>query len=241
MTIDIIIPVWNIAGRGLERVGLMLESIERQTKQANKVILVDGSPKGEDTQKLFDVCKAVPVNLDFIHRPQSEFNKPRLLNHGAKASTAQILVGTDCDYIFSPDLLYSAARRWKAGRMILKTVEAAPKDFVNAKRVRSWDFPPALPAFPFGRWACGAFQFHAREWWQYCGGWDERMNGPGGMDHDYRDRFDRQPGQHLFWMESGRIIHQWHAANKLRSSDWQKKYKRNIDIANNDKTIIRNQ
>lgn len=230
--ITVIIPVHNL-DRGLERVYFSLYSIYVGGFTPH-VIVVDSS-----TDRYYNNLHNLIKGFDFvthIRRPNKEFNKPRLLNEGIKASNSDFIMCTDADYLFSHDF-FSTLNPTSAA-MITKRVIMLPKQVVSEQKIEDWDFVKGDVA-PGGRDANGGCQLASREWFEYCGGYDERMKGWCAMDNDMVLRAERF-GLRVHWHGPGEILHQYHRQEKLKKGDDIAQSKRNWNIRDHDKSIIRN-
>lgn len=233
MKVDAIFGIHNIANRGFERVVNLCQSL--QVPECGVIWIMDSS-KPFEYNRLHELLRDFE-NVRHIHIKSEVLNKPLLLNTGIEMSEAEWVMCTDCDYIFSPNLLKICEGVRSKDRLLLKEVRMLPKGFkVTNKKIKSWDFPKT----PFNRWgkiADGAMQYTSREWFLKVGGYDERMIGLCGMDNDLHARAKRD-GLEIRWIHRGDIYHQWHPVEtKLKTAN---QARRNWKIRDKDKTIKRN-
>ena len=230
--ITVIIPVFNIAKRGFQRLD---NSIYSLSKQNCDIIVSCGSWESEH-HKIKSICKK--YNVKYIHTPSKEFNKPILLNIGLKQVNTEYVMCTDVDYIFSFDFIELLEKNRNESIFICKKVlmlqnQDLSRGVIN--NVRYVNFYPNK----YGKLADGACQFAHIAWFEYCGGYDERMSGWAAMDNDMTKRA-KLYGLELYWLEEGTIYHQWHAVEKYRKARDMSKIKRNHKLLQNDQTIVRN-
>jgi hypothetical protein len=115
--------------------------------------------------------------------PQEIFSIPRTINYGIRRTTADIIVKTDVDIVFSVEIL----------RLIESYVEPARGMVGICANIRSADFAPKtdwnrVSKRHRGRGAC--FAMHRDDWFKLRG-YNERITGWGADDNDMWDRASR--------------------------------------------------
>lgn len=232
--IDIIIPVHNLARRGLSRVYYSCYSLLKQADYIDNIYVINSSKDVEffnldSLLKPLDKVKHIRLKLD-------TFNKPKLLNHGLRLGTSEYVLFTDADYIFKNDLLKTCKKLRSDKRILLKEVKMLPHINISTNLIDNWKFPPS-PFNSFGKIADGALQYAKREWFIKVGGYDERMALLCGMDNDMHARAVRD-GLEDKWVVDSEILHQFHRIEVGMKTHQQAK--KNWRLIDSDKSIIRN-
>jgi len=231
--LDIVMPVHNIAKRGLNRVYLSCISLLQQKQHFNYIWVINSSINIE-YNGLEQLIGKLP-QINHIQIKQKEFSKPALLNCGIKLSDSQWIFCTDADYLFRRDLLEVCARERDDSTLLLKHVKMLPKLNIDENRVEKWDFPQCK-FNRFGDLADGAMQYTTRDWFMKVGGYDERMVGLCGMDNDLHARAKRDKLD-IKWVHDSEILHMDHPIDvKMKTSN---QAVRNWKIRDKDKTIVR--
>lgn len=231
--IDVIIPVHNIAKRGLARVYNSVYSLLKQ--DVNQIFIINSSTDNE-----FNILNSLLKfkKVVHVHIPSEEFNKPKLLNYGLKLSSTDYIFMTDADYVFKSDLLKVCKKHRSPNRILLKEVKMLKNMNITKQVIDRWLFPLRIPFNDFGKIADGAMQYAKREWFLKVGGYDERMSGLCGMDNDMHARAVRD-GLEDYWVTESEILHQYHKVEKeLKQAN---SAKRNWRLIDSDKTIKRNE
>lgn len=231
--ITVIIPVFNIARRGYNRLKHSLYSL---SKQDCTVIVSCGSWDAE-YNRIKNIC--TDFNVMCIYTPMPKFNKPILLNRGITQVKDGYVMCTDVDYIFGKDFIECLKKNAKSDRFICKEVMMLPQQELSYKIIDAGKYKDPYPN-KYGRVADGACQFASLEWFKSCGGYDERMFGWCAMDNDMTKRADLR-GMEMMWMKESVIYHQWHTIEKYRKARDIHQSKLNHKILKNDNSIIRNQ
>lgn len=208
--IDIIIPVWNLKERGIDRVWNSVYSLSFQAEYINKIIIVDGS-----TPENFDFLakRLAPLQGLVIHQyyPLKEYNQPKLFNRGIAMSKAEYIMTTGADFLFSRDFLGWCMHYRDPDKLLHKEVKMLPKIHISKYRIEKWEFPDA-PYNQYGKRANGGCQYATSEFFKKVG-YDERLSGFGCMDNmlAYQAIIN---DMHIHWIAEGEILHQWHTVKR---------------------------
>lgn len=224
--IDVIIPVWNIRRRGLQRVYYSCLSL-LQTGDVNNILVIDGS-KSKEYNDLSELLKGLKVK--HIHYPLEVFNKPKLLNKGINESTTEYVLCTDCDYLFKSDLLKICKQKRSPYKMLHKEVMMLPNTNISPDRIKRWKFPKGRPN-RWGKLANGALQYTTREWF-LANPYPEEMEGWGAMDNIMAYKA-KATGLKIEWITESEILHQYHRVEKFENSMDGKRFNRNQKILSN--------
>lgn len=225
MTVDIIIPVYNIQKRGFNRVYFSIFSLMGQNY--NKIYVIDGS---EDKQynALNAIIKDLP-KVEHIPLQLDVFNKPKLLNRGIQTSKADYIFCTDCDYIFSKDLLEICEQYRSDKAMLHKEVLMLPNLNMTNQRIENWMFPKSYPN-TWGKLANGALQYATRDFF-IKNPYPEAMEGFGAMDN-IMAYMAKANGLNLLWLAGGQILHIHHRVEKFTKSWDHIRFTKNQKILN---------
>ena len=220
-SVTVILPIYNIRGRGFKRV---LNSVYSLQKQNCDIIIVDGS---EENQYLN--LKAILKNVTVRHLwvPMLEFNKPRLLNIGIKYSKTEYIFCSDADYIFSPGLIDICERERGEATLLHKKVKMLPAVNITTTRINNWRFP----ACKYNVWntlANGAMQYSTRKFFT-DNPYNDEMSGFGAMDN-LTTYVAFKNGFNIVWVEDGEILHQHHPIEKKMSGENMRKFERNQKV-----------
>ena len=213
--IDIIIPIHNLASRGLKRVVWSLYSLRKNSFNVGQVFIVNSSKPRE-----FDTLHKMLIEsgLSAIHIKYTApaLNKPRLYNYAISLSKSDFIMCTDADYLFKQDFFFAASKYWNDQTFIMKKVYMLPSScFPNAELIDSWQWPKT-EIFPWGDHACGACQLTTRQWF-LDNTYPENMEGLGAMDV-YQKLQAKRTGLKLHWLKESQILHQYHNPSKLKRS-----------------------
>jgi len=218
--IDIILSVWNISNRGYERVLNMLFSLSLQRSFFGKIFIIDG---GKEYASLNNSIKRYTFT-DHVRFPKDEFNKPMMINEGIRLSSADYCLVTDCDYIFSPDLLRLCSQYVDKDEIIFKEVFMLPRMKITEQNILKWNFP-RCKLNQWGHLANGAMQLACRNFF-LKNPYPEQMSGFGAMDN-IMAYMAKAEGLQIQWMKEGVILHQWHPIFKFRTKEDTWRFKRN--------------
>ncbi len=237
-SLTVILPVYQLAGRGLDRVDRSLYSIALNTV-VPAVIVMDGSRPDQ-----FAAVEAITSRYAFVQHvawPLQRLNLPVLFNRGIERAQTPYLFCTGADFLYRKDFFARLLEAMTPECFVTVPVQMLPRCEVTEAMVAAWSFPPTHPN-AFGEWADGLQCFH-RSWYERAGGYDERMAGWGGMDNDHHFRA-RRAGLRCRWLEGSEVLHIWHETEKASGPDREEKQRQsraNWRLRDTDKTIRRNQ
>lgn len=231
MPVSVVIPIHNIRNRRYNRVHNCLLSLELQKEHIGKVIIINSSEQSqiEEIKNFinFPFVKHVVVKAD-------TFNKPKLFQEALKYCDSEWVFLTDCDYIFSKDILQLA--KLKRGNNILhKKVYNLPNlNTIGKNKIMKWNFNKKK-IHEWGTLANGAMQYAKRSFFEevikdvpeYM-----QMNGWGAMDN-IMTYIAYNKGLDILWMEEGEILHQYHRVEKFRRTEDHKRFNKNQEILHN--------
>jgi FkbM family methyltransferase len=238
MNLTVILPIYQLAGRGLARVDRSLYSIARNSL-VPPVLVMDGSQPDQ-----FAAVEAITARYPFVQHvawPLQRFHMPVLFNRGIERAQTPYLFCTGADFVYRQDFFASLAAEMTPDRFVIAPVRMLPRCDVSEAMVGAWSFPPTH-ANAFGEWADGLQCFH-RSWYERAGGYDERMAGWGGMDNDHHFRA-RRAGLDCRWLQGSEVLHIWHETEKASGPDRAEKQRQsrlNWRLRDTDKSIRRNQ
>jgi glucosyl-dolichyl phosphate glucuronosyltransferase len=145
VSISLIVPTYR-RPNDLQR---CLESVQEQSLDAFELIVVDNSPDADVRWRVDAFNKAARVAARYVHEPDLGLHNAR--HAGARAATGDVLVFTDDDAEFDPELLAAYARRFSehpemaaAGGRILPAWDAPAPDWLCALMQTD---PTMFPAF----------------------------------------------------------------------------------------------
>jgi hypothetical protein len=213
--IDVIIPVWNLARRGLQRVYWSVYSLQGQCE----ITIVNGSGEGE-VKQLEEILRGMKYR--HILNPLEELNLSILHNRGIRESECEWILRTDADYIFRGDFIRTMESRLDRGKFLLKQPRKLPKINITKSRVDMWKFPKCILWDKIGDGAC---QLTSREWF-LKNPYDERMRLYGVMDNDMHSRASLE--LEIEWVEESEILHQWHPVTWYGNAEMQRQFEKNI-------------
>lgn len=226
--VDLIIPIHNIQKRGFFRIYNSLVSLSLQKENIDKVVIVNSS---ENSQ--IEAIKPL-INFPFVKHivfPQPYFNKPKLFQEGLKHCDSEYVFLTDCDYMFSKDLLESA-KRLRGNNLIHKRVlNTRTGSTIGPLLMNKWRFR-SKSDFGWGTLANGGMQYARRSFFEEV--IKEvpeflEMEGWGAMDN-IMTYIAHNKGLDIVWMDEGEILHQWHKAEKWQTPEDKQRFYKNQEI-----------
>lgn len=235
--ITVILPVYQLAGRGLDRVQRSLYSIALNTI-VPPVIVMDGS-RPDQFAAVATMTRGFPF-VQHIAHPLQRFNMPVLFNRGIEQARTPYLFCTGADFLYRKDFFATLGRGLTPNSFVTVPVQMLPECEITEEMVATWRFPEAHPN-TFGGWADGLQCFH-RQWYDYAGGYDERMVGWGGMDNDHHFRA-RRHRLACRWLAGTEVLHIWHPGEKVLGPDSDAKRlqtQANWKLRDSDVSIVRN-
>ena len=204
----VIIPVYNISRRGVQRLYFSLLSLQSQ----NCVIMVvDGSDE-EQHIKIKEICSK--FDCQYIWYNTNEFNMPILHNIGIRKAKTEYILTTGADFLFAPDFMEVCMQHRSKERILFKEVGMLGKTNITESRIKSWIFPKT----GLNQWhheANGGCQYTTQEWFLE-NPYDEQMSGFGAMDNlcGYKAYVS---GLELYWIPQSELLHIWHPIQKYKN------------------------
>tara|TARA_R110002096_G_scaffold60958_1_gene151773 strand:+ start:2952 stop:3671 length:720 start_codon:yes stop_codon:yes gene_type:complete len=219
--VTVILPIYNIRKRGLKRV---MNSVYSLQKQDCNIIVVDGS-EIDQFLELHTLLKG--LNVEHVHFPIDEFNKPMLLNEGIRLSNTDYIFCSDADYIFKSDLI-DTCKQYRGKNVLLhKKVKMLHSTNITTSRIKGWRFPKCNYN-AWGTLANGAMQYSTKEFFN-DNPYNEEMSGFGAMDN-LTAYMAHKNWVAIVWVEESEILHQHHPVEKKMSGENLIKFKRNQKI-----------
>jgi len=227
--VDIIIPIHNLKNRRFKRLNNLCHSLELQKDKIGNVFFPDSSREIE-----YNMADNMINMFDFVRHFKVDkqiFNKPFLINEAIKQSTSDYIFLSDCDYLFSSDLLEHCERYRSPERILFKKVLELPNLTITKERVRKWAFTHKKP-HEWGQIANGAMQYAHRGFFikaidqtpEYL-----EMEGWGAMDN-IMAYMAYNHGLEIHWLGEGEILHQYHKREKYRNAFDKQRFDRNQTI-----------
>jgi glycosyltransferase involved in cell wall biosynthesis len=207
MTYDVVIPIYDLASRGIDRLFWQLVSLTNQRFLYRNIFIIDGSR--EPTQ--------IPVSfagVEYIHFPQLKFNKPILINIGIKNCDSKYVVISDVDSLYPPQFSerYTGILKKDPDALIVSGSYKLPEGYEYGNLNADWFNQAKKISEPFCDTSCGGVQAIKRDWLITNRGIDERYQGWGGMDGDLLKRV-RLDGKSVVWIDretDAYVLHQYH-------------------------------
>lgn len=228
---------WN-----LTRVEMCLRSIQRNSGVDSEIVVIDyGS---SDAEGIADLAQR--FGCVFKRVEATEWSRSNAMNAAAEISSGRNLIFADADLVFSPSVLSRTAA----------ALEKAP-DTVLMFQFR--DLPPGIEPSDLldepdycmldalatwrPRWGMGV-QAYSRKVYDRVRGFDDRMKIYGGEDNDIAKRA-RGFGSRLEWVNGPEfgLYHVWHPSSREiadSTPETKAELAKNVDIAKNDNSIVRN-
>jgi glycosyltransferase involved in cell wall biosynthesis len=85
-----------------EALALAVQSIARQTRLPDEVIVVDDGSREDTAELLRELAKTFPVPLRHVWQPDEGFRKARILNRGIAAARGEYVIQFDGDMLLHP-------------------------------------------------------------------------------------------------------------------------------------------
>lgn len=208
--ITVIIPVYNIAQRGYDRLMLSLYSLVGQNAH---VIVCDASNE-EQAPIIQDICNKFDF-VRYVHFHLNSFNKPKLQNQGIILSETDWVLCGDVDFCYQTEFIdFIHGCTFDSNSFIVKLIYQTKDKKPTTHNVDTWQWQ-GKAEFDFGKEANGLQLFH-KDWFTWSGGYDEKMEGWGAMDNDMVNR-SKMAGLHITYVhatEGPEVVHQWHKQEK---------------------------
>jgi glycosyltransferase involved in cell wall biosynthesis len=211
--------------------GLVLASVERQTRLPDEVIVADDG-SGEATRKLLDVWRErLPGRLHHVWQPNEGFRVARVRNLALAVATGEYVIVLDGDMVLHPEFVADHAAAARPGRWVQGV---RPRVSPSATRAMLAGGPPDLRWWQPGlehRWHALRGDWLARlhsnrrprlssvkgcnqGYWRTdlvrVNGFDERFVGWGPEDKEIAARLDHAGIGFLFLKHSAVAYHLWH-------------------------------
>jgi len=228
---------------GLDRLDLALQAhAASPARERFEVVVSDyGSRNRDEVEAVVRSHDATYVYTE----TDGPWSRSRALNAGLAAASANVLITTDCDLLFTPDLHALVLERVRAEPRSAQLVQC--RDLASQLRLEDitldWDLFEAQSTFR-PRWGMGGMIAFPRAALTETGGYDGRMEIYGGEDMDFAQRL-RWAGYRIAWIDDprARIYHVWHPSSRTSADatvEGKEAIERNRAIYVNDTTIVRN-
>lgn len=226
----------------LTRVRMCLASLEAQTDIDSEIVVVDyGS---DDAEALSDVVSGFEAKL--VRIEAKEWSRSLAMNAAASAATAPYYIFADADLVFAPQVLSSTYQKLVENKrsILMFSFRDLPQG-INPEDLQAdidFEWLDQLAIWR-PRWGMGVQAYSAEAFWNVRG-FDNRMKIYGGEDNDIAKRA-RAHGYRLTWVNDRNfgLYHVWHPSSReIADADpeQKKELEKNVDIAKNDNSIIRN-
>ncbi|HEX7034357.1 MAG TPA: glycosyltransferase [Pseudomonadales bacterium] len=175
------------------------------------------------------------------------------LNAGVRAATAECIITTDADIVFTPGTFPALLERWSANAHALYLVQcrdlpqAFGVDRINSLLDGDWEngIAQALQhAVVRPRWGMGGFAAFSPTLFSTINGYDERLKVWGGEDNDFVKRA-RRIGYPVRWLSAPNvsILHIWHEPTRLlaaQTAEGEAAMAFNRNVVATDRSVQRN-
>ena len=241
---DIVIPIFNIEERGVDRLSRQLMSLYDDEYPWGGVLVVDGSPAPSEAAK--KVCDGF-CGARYINFPQDIFNKSVLINIGIRESKSEYTIISDLDSLYSPRFVRHVGevfgRNPNAFITSISFYLPEDTDYTGCTEDAWWAKYRKMTGRGIDT-ACGGVQAAKRSWWYRVRGFDERYVKLGAMDGDTLKRAHAD-GLEVVWMDrlggqKTTLFHQWHPVIKWKTDDDIGWLERNREVYYGDDTVNRN-
>jgi hypothetical protein len=208
------------SGRGTTRVRNFLYSLRNQLKsniQAN--IIIFNWSNDSSFNDIDDYCKEFNAIHIYKRFEGKIWNKSKSLNYSLKHYLSDYIMGTDIDYIFSPNFFQAVQSRLSRNRILLCGVhKLQPQDKDIIYSVENYKKILQRSVYYKNKEADGASQIVSGEWFIEHRGYHEGIELWGGMDNEF-SQLSRLWGLEQLWIDDKTtIIHQFHPDDKLDKS-----------------------
>jgi hypothetical protein len=226
---DFIVPIHNLHKRGYQRLRYLCHSLSLQKDSIGKVFIPDSSDDSGYGMASKMVDKFPFVNHFKVNN--TEFNKPILINEALKMATSDYMFITDCDYIFSKDLLNHCEKHRSDKSILFKKVLELPRMNITTDLINSWKFNRKNKNH-WGTLANGAMQYATKDFFidvinSYPSYLD--MKGWGAMDN-IMAYMAKVKGFDIKWVKEGEILHQFHKVEKFTKNVDKRNFDNNQKI-----------
>ena len=115
MTISVIVSSYN----NDRYLALFLDSLERQQRRPDEVIIADDGSAPEVWERVQAIAARSSLNVVAVTQPDEGFRLAAARNTGVRAATGEWLLFFDADMAVGPEVLAEHARAARAGRFLL--------------------------------------------------------------------------------------------------------------------------
>lgn len=233
-SITVVIPVWNLQKRGLDRVFWSLYSLKSQTIPV-KAVVYDASTTGKPQNFSDQATK-------HIRRKYPRLNIAYMMNRGIEEADTEFIATTGADFLFKPDFFETALEFAKPGTAVFCEVDEMIRSMrLSTGFIDNWEFdkvPQLLrrnlgPVNNTGKThAPGAINLLHRSDWIKSGGYNENFQMWGGYDNEFCQHL-HQIGIKAKWIHNRtQCIHQYHRIEKERLGKDKKHWDANQRLYN---------
>jgi len=206
--------VIGFRNRDIERVKRCLDSLERQTMTAFRLVFVDyGSarPAAEEVERL--VCQYPFCDYIYSETRGYPWNRSHALNTGGRLARSPYLMTTDVDMLFPPDFLQTFMARASSDKVLYCSHLFLPQGFADWENIDSY----AGKLRTASKDALGACQLVATTIFNEIRGFDEYYRYWGREDRDIHERL-LAAGLQAEWLnDQTRMYHQWHPQRNFKT------------------------
>lgn len=226
----------------LTRVEMCLRSVQNNEGVSSEIVLIDyGSKEARGVAAL-----AAKYKCTFKRVEATEWSRSKAMNIAASLAESRNLIFADADLAFSPKVLSSTVEKLDSDPLsvLLFQFRDLPSGITADQLIEEPNFEQLdTMAVWRPRWGMGV-QAYPTAIFNRIRGFDNRMKIYGGEDNDIAKRA-RANGARLEWVngEQFGLYHVWHPSSReVADSDPETKaeLQKNVDIAKNDRSKIRN-
>ena len=221
---------------GIERLEKALISHRNSRCENVEVVVSDfGSTNPQPIRRL---CRKFACR--YVYSAADVWSRSRALNVGLSAASADFLVTTDSDIVFSPTTLTLVVDGLRAQPDSIQLVQCRDLPEDADPSLLSWEEMHAVSTLR-PRWGMGGLAAFSRDTFDRIRGFDERMEIWGAEDRDFVGRAQAF-GSPAEWIDDARasIFHLWHPPFLQTSKDAEAVFNRNHAFLKEDRTIVRN-
>ncbi len=234
MTISVIVSSYN----NDRYLALFLDSLERQQRRPDEVIIADDGSAPEVWERVQAIAARSSLNVVAVTQPDEGFRLAAARNTGVRAATGEWLLFFDADMAVGPEVLAEHARAARAGRFLLGNRGNLPE-----APTRRWLEQGSLDEDFDALWLAADHRHFYRSYPKYCrhalarrlglaarhkpqitgchfsvgrtdllaiNGFDEQYEGWGYEDDDLSMRLYMQGCSAYQLMWRARAVHLWH-------------------------------
>lgn len=235
--LTVIIPVWNLQDRGLDRVKWSIYTLTHQTIPV-EVVVFDASTK--KTAYNFNGDK-----VRHIRKPHPQLCIPHMMNRGIELANTEYIATTGADFLFKPDFCAKALMHGIPGQAVFCEVDEMIRSMrLSESFLDQWEFVRVAgmlkrnlgPVNNSGRThAPGAINLMHRDDWIKSGGYNEKFKKWGGYDNEFCSHL-HNIGIKAKWIQKvTQCIHQYHKIEKQRLGRDKKEWDLNQQMYNETK------